>query len=61
MASRAPRPHTGGPRRRLDLATVRDQELRLLVQPATPERTVALRKVRSAMRSIQNRSPRNGA
>ncbi len=57
----APRPHTGGPRRSLDEDQLREERRQLLTQSASPERTAALRRVTSGLKSIANRSPRDGA
>lgn len=56
----APRPHTGG-RRTLDPNALNARLEQLLAEPISAARTAALRKVRSSLNSIANRSPRNGA
>ena len=56
-----PRPHTGGHRRTLDPDALKARLEHLLAQPISAARTAELRKVRSSLNSIANRSPRNGA
>ena len=55
------RPHTGGPARTADRATLMAERERLLAAPACAARSAALRKVRSRLFNLSNRSERNGA
>lgn len=55
------RPHTGGPKRtvsRAELVTMLEREL---AAPRSAERTAALHRLRSKIRSCDCRSERNGA
>lgn len=59
--SSGPRPHSGGHPRTLSREAVLAERDRLLTLEPSPFRSAALRKVASSLRSINNRSPRNGA
>ncbi len=55
------RPHTGGPARTADRAALLAERERLLVAPPSAARAAALRKIRSRLFNLSNRSDRNGA
>ncbi len=55
------RPHTGGPARTADRATLMAERERLLAAPASAARAAALHKIRSRLFNLSNRSERNGA
>lgn len=55
------RPHTGGPARTADRTALLAERERLLAAPASAARAAALRKIRSRLFNLSNRSDRNGA
>ena len=61
MTARAPRPHTGGPERRLSRERLIDKREQLLKLPKSPARTLGLNKVRQQLSTLTNRSERRGA
>lgn len=59
--ARGTRPHTGGPARTVDRDTLMAERTRLLAEPASVARAAALRRIRSRLFNLSNRSDRNGA
>ncbi len=55
------RPHTGGPARTAVRAMLVAERERLLAAPASAARGAALRKIRSRLFNLSNRSERNEA
>lgn len=59
--ARGTRPHTGGPARTADRDMLLAERDRLLAAPASAARGAALRRIRSRLFNLSNRSDRNGA
>ncbi|MEH3121122.1 MAG: hypothetical protein PGN16_03935 [Sphingomonas phyllosphaerae] len=55
------RPHTGGPARTADRGALIAERERLLAAPASAARTADLRRIRSRLFNLSNRSDCNGA